>query len=36
VAPATLDDLGWEPEPDADEFTLTMDGVDLSHGWSRT
>lgn len=25
-----LDDLGWEPEPDADEFTLTMDGVDLA------
>jgi hypothetical protein len=25
-----LDDLGWEPEPEADEFTLTMDGVDLA------
>lgn len=25
-----LDDLGWEPEPDADEFALTMDGVDLA------
>ena len=25
-----LDDLGWEPEPGADEFTLTMDGVDLA------
>lgn len=25
-----LDDLGWEPEQDADEFTLTMDGVDLA------
>ncbi len=25
-----LDDIGWEPEPDADEFTLTMDGVDLA------
>jgi hypothetical protein len=25
-----LDDLGWEPEQDADEFELTMDGVDLA------
>ena len=25
-----LDDLGWEPEQEADEFTLTMDGVDLA------
>ena len=25
-----LDDLGWEPDPNADEFTLTMDGVDLA------
>jgi len=25
-----LDDLGWEPEPDDSEFTLTMDGVDLA------
>ena len=25
-----LDDLGWEPEPDAGNFALTMDGVDLA------
>jgi hypothetical protein len=25
-----LDDLGWEPEQEADEFELTMDGVDLA------
>ena len=25
-----LDDLGWEPEQDRDEFELTMDGVDLA------
>lgn len=25
-----LDDLGWEPEQEADEFPLTMDGVDLA------
>jgi hypothetical protein len=25
-----LDDLGWEPEPDGDEFGLTMEGVDLA------
>jgi hypothetical protein len=25
-----LDDLGWEPAQDPDEFTLTMDGVDLA------
>ena len=23
-----LDDLGWEPEQEADEFSLTMDGVE--------
>jgi hypothetical protein len=30
-----LDDLGWEPEQEADEFTLTMDGVDLAWLVSR-
>jgi hypothetical protein len=25
-----LDDIGWEPEQEADEFELTMDGVDLA------
>ncbi len=25
-----LDDLGWEPEQDREEFDLTMDGVDLA------
>jgi hypothetical protein len=25
-----LDDLGWEPEQERDEFVLTMDGVDLA------
>jgi hypothetical protein len=25
-----LDDLGWEPEQDRDEFDLTVDGVDLA------
>jgi hypothetical protein len=25
-----LDDIGWEPEQESDEFDLTMDGVDLA------
>ena len=25
-----LDDIGWEPDQDRDEFELTMDGVDLA------
>jgi len=25
-----LDDIGWEPEQESDEFELTMDGVDLA------
>jgi hypothetical protein len=25
-----LDDLGWDPEPDRDEFALTMDAAELA------